>query len=270
MTLNQVEQMTSKQLLLVKIPSGEDYIVGRLFIAEGEQAKPTILLLHGFPGTILNLDIASDLQEQGYQVLVINYRGSWGSQGSFSFANSLADVQAALRFLKQEDIATANRIDVDRIAVVGYSFGGFLALKTAAIDSSIKVVASLSGANFAQYVKMIEKNPKIELVVESMLEEGCFFLNNCSAQSILTEVRVHEQEWNVLNFVSYLKGKKLLLTAAVYDEEVPKVFFHDPIEKALEESDVVFDNVLFETDHGYNNKRKELSATLQDWLSKNL
>ena len=133
-----VQQPGARKLSLLKIPSGEDFIVGRMYIAEGEEPKATILLLHGFPGATLNLDIAANLQEKGWNVLVINYRGAWGSHGNYSFANAIEDVQATLNYIKQPEIAKENRIDLERIGLVGHSFGGFLALKTASLDPQSK------------------------------------------------------------------------------------------------------------------------------------
>lgn len=269
-TLHTIQRVSSSKLALLKIPSGNDFIVGRMYIAEGQEVKPTILLLHGFPGTLLNLDIAAELQQQGLNVLVINYRGSWGSQGTFSFAHSLEDVRATLSYMKQQEVSAENRIDISRIAIVGYSFGGFLALKTASVDPSIQVVASLSGANFAQYVQMIEKKPTLSEPVMAMLHDCSFFLNGCSGESLMEEIRQYEKEWNMLLFAPQLANKKMLLTAATYDEDVPKSFFHDPFVQVLEKENIVFDNIVFETDHSYLNKRKELTMALYEWLMENL
>jgi uncharacterized protein len=123
-------QSKNQMLNLLKIPSGEDIIIGRMYIAQGEGPHATIVLLHGFPGVMMNLDIASELQQRGWNVLVINYRGAWGSQGCFSIIHSLEDVQAALQYIKQKEVAKANRIDCERIALVGHSFGRLFSPKS--------------------------------------------------------------------------------------------------------------------------------------------
>ncbi|SOC39669.1 alpha/beta hydrolase family protein [Ureibacillus acetophenoni] len=266
----QVETKGTRKVSLLKIPSGEDIIVGRLYVAEGEERKATILLLHGFPGVILNLDIATTLQEKGWNVLVINYRGSWGSQGNYSFSNAIEDVQAALKYIRQEEVAQEYRIDLGRIGLVGHSFGGFLALKTATLDPSIQVVASLSGANFSLFINMIKENPEMEARIIHMLEESAFFLKESTGEKLLQEVREHEDEWNTFLFAPTLANRKLLITAVSNDEELPKEYFHDPFVQILEESGVQFESVLFDTDHNYLNKRTELTNTIHDWLVKNL
>ncbi|KGR80275.1 alpha/beta hydrolase family protein [Ureibacillus manganicus] len=265
-----VQQPGARKLSLLKIPSGNDYIVGRLYIADGEEAKPTIVLLHGFPGVVLNLDIAASLQDKGWNVLVINYRGSWGSSGNYSFANAIEDVQITLKYIRQADVAKEHRIDIERIGLVGHSFGGFLALKTASVDPTIRVVASLSGANFSLFIKMIEQNPQLENQIVQMLEDATFFLKNSSGEKLIQEVRDHEDEWNTFLFAGDLANRKLLITAATSDEELPKEYFHDPFVQILEGTGAKFETAIFDTDHNYLDKRTELTNILHEWLLNNL
>jgi uncharacterized protein len=255
-------------LNLLKIPSGEDIIIGRMYIAQGEGPHATVVLLHGFPGVMMNLDIASELQQKGWNVLVINYRGAWGSQGCFSFTHSIEDVQATLQYIKQKEVAEANRIDCERLALVGHSFGGFLALKAATLEPTIKAVASLSGVNFGLYAQMLEQDPLFEDQITEVLREGTFFLTGASVESIKEEVRQHQNEWNTFAFAPLLVDRKLLLTAAVFDEETPKPYFHDPLVEILEKAGVKdLQCKVFNSDHNYIDTRKELSITIHNWLN---
>ena len=266
-----VKETNPSRLNLLKIPSGEDIIIGRMYVAVGEGPHATVVLLHGFPGVMMNLDTASELQQQGWNVLVINYRGAWGSQGSFSFTHSLEDVRAALHYIKQTEVAKQNRIDRERIALVGHSFGGFLALKAASLEPSIKAVASLSGANFGLFPQMLDQDPSFETQITAVLRESIFFLNGASVESIMEEVRFHQQEWNTFLLAPLLTNRKLLLTAAVFDEELPKPYFHDPLVTALEKAGAQhLQCEVFESDHNYNNKRKEIALTLHNWLNEAL
>ncbi|MFF2752482.1 alpha/beta fold hydrolase [Psychrobacillus sp. NPDC058041] len=262
-----VKQKNPSMLKLLKIPSGDDVIIGRMYIAEGEGPHATVILLHGFPGVMMNLDTASDLQQKGWNVLVINYRGAWGSQGSFSYTHSLEDVHAALHYIKQNEVTKENRIDSERIALVGHSFGGFLALKVATLEPSIKAVASLSGANFGLFAKMVEQDPSFKAQITEVLREGTYFLKGASVESIMEEVRFHQNEWDTFLLAPLLTDRKLLLTAAVLDEDIPKLYFHDPLVSILENAGAKhLQCKVFETDHNYINKRKEIALTLNKWL----
>ncbi len=254
-------------LRLLKIPSGNDVIVGRMYLAEGEGPHGTVLLLHGFPGGMLNLDLASELQQEGWNVLVMNYRGAWGSQGTFSFSNSIEDVLSALKYLKESEVAKENRIDTKRIGLIGHSFGGFLALKVASMEPSIHSVASLSGANFGLFAQMVEQDPSFEAQIREVLKEGAFFLKGASAESIMEEVLFNQIEWNTFLYAPLLLKRNILLTAADFDEEIPKVYFHDPLVDILEKAGANhLQTKVFETDHNYLNHRKELAQTLHNWL----
>jgi pimeloyl-ACP methyl ester carboxylesterase len=108
-----------------------------LYLASGAVPHPTLLLLHGFPGNEQNLDLAQAARRAGWNVLTLHYRGSWGSEGTFSFLAAAEDSHAALAFL--EDPATDARYHIDpaRIAVAGHSMGGYMAADAAADDPRV-------------------------------------------------------------------------------------------------------------------------------------
>lgn len=47
-------------------------VPARWFVAAGAGPHPTMLLLYGFPGTELNLDLARAVQRAGWNVLAIH------------------------------------------------------------------------------------------------------------------------------------------------------------------------------------------------------
>jgi pimeloyl-ACP methyl ester carboxylesterase len=107
------------------------------YLAAGAGSHPTLLLLHGFPGNEQNLDLAQVARRAGWNVLTLHYRGSWGSPGSFSFANAAEDAHVALALLRAPATVARYRIEPTRIAVAGHSMGGFMAADTAADDPGV-------------------------------------------------------------------------------------------------------------------------------------
>src|SRR4051794_30625955 len=120
---------------------------GFFYLAQGRSPHPTVILLHGFPGNERNLDLAQSLRRAGMNVLYFDYRGSWGSAGTFSFAHSLEDVASAMEFVRSDSSVKAFRVDPKRIILLGHSMGGWLALMRAAAVSSIACSLALAISN---------------------------------------------------------------------------------------------------------------------------
>jgi uncharacterized protein len=116
-------------------------LVGVLYLARGEEPKPTVLLLHGCPGLEKNLDLAVRLREAGWNSLLFHYRGCWGSAGRYDLRTIPRDVTAAVDYL-----AGCRRVDAGRIAVLGHSLGGWAALMTAATEPRLRAVAVYGAA----------------------------------------------------------------------------------------------------------------------------
>jgi uncharacterized protein len=111
-------------------------LVGTLYLARGEEPKPTALLLHGCPGLEKNLDLAALLRDRGWNSLVFHYRGCWGSAGRYDLRTVPRDVIAAVGYL-----AARPEVNSRRIAVVGHSMGGWAAIVAAAREPRLRTVA---------------------------------------------------------------------------------------------------------------------------------
>ena len=116
-------------------------LVGVLYLARGEEPKPTVLLLHGCPGLEKNLDLAVRLREAGWNSLLFHYRGCWGSAGRYDLRTIPRDVTAAVGYL-----AGCPQVDPGRITVVGHSLGGWAAIVTAAAEPRLRAVAVYGAA----------------------------------------------------------------------------------------------------------------------------
>ena len=101
---------------------------GFAYLAAGEGPHPTILLLHGYPGNEKNLDVAQAMRSKGWNVVFFHYRGSWGSEGEFSFRGAEQDVQVVLDYMMKEENASRLRIDPSQVSIVGHSMGGHMAI----------------------------------------------------------------------------------------------------------------------------------------------
>jgi dipeptidyl aminopeptidase/acylaminoacyl peptidase len=115
-----------------------------LTLPAGSSGKgmPAVVLPHGGPSARdeWGFDwLAQFLAGRGYAVIQPNYRGSagfgdaWlGENGFKAWRTSIGDVTSAARWLASEGIA-----DPNRIAIVGWSYGGYAALQSAATEPSL-------------------------------------------------------------------------------------------------------------------------------------
>jgi pimeloyl-ACP methyl ester carboxylesterase len=132
---------------VLHIPSGGVEINGVAYLAGGAGLHPTVVLLHGLPGNEKNLDLAQAIRRAGWNVVTFNYRGSWGSPGSFSFEGNLADAKAVLAFVRDPTHAQFLGIDTGKLVIAGHSMGGWVTALTAAQDKGLAGAVLISAAD---------------------------------------------------------------------------------------------------------------------------
>jgi uncharacterized protein len=115
----------------VRIDSGDGSTVSAWFLPAQQKAIGTLLFLHGNAQNIsTHIGAVRWLPAQGFNVLLLDYRGYGASQGQPSIEAAQEDIDAAMRHL-----LARGDIDADRIVVFGQSLGGALALHYVANSS---------------------------------------------------------------------------------------------------------------------------------------
>ena len=129
-----------------------------------QQQRGTIVLLHGFPGDRVGegfsprtQSFANSLAKAGYSVVRFNYIGSWANGGQFSWIGGVLDTEAVLRFLRTDE-ARSLGVDGSRIVLVGHSYGGWVALMTAARDPTVRCVATMASHNLGRRGQLMRKD----------------------------------------------------------------------------------------------------------------
>lgn len=126
------------------IPSGGVAINGMIYLAAGAGPHPTLVICHGWPGNEKNIDLAQAVRRAGWNTVTFNYRGSWGSGGTFRFAQNPDDAGAVLAYLRDPANAVRLRVDPRRIAIAGHSMGGWVTALAAARDPAVIGAATIS------------------------------------------------------------------------------------------------------------------------------
>ena len=116
----------------------------------GSMPAPAVLLLHGFSSSKERMaqSVGRALHALGVASLAVDlpFHGERDGDVSTLSRNPLALVSAWRTAIAESRaaitwLAAQPTVDVDRVGVVGYSLGGFLALMTAAEDERLRVVA---------------------------------------------------------------------------------------------------------------------------------
>jgi pimeloyl-ACP methyl ester carboxylesterase len=141
---------------VLHIPSGGVAINGVAYIPAGAGAHPTVVLLHGLPGNEKNLDLAQAIRRAGWTVVTFNYRGSWGSPGTFSFRGNLADARAVLTYVRDPANAAKLGVDPKKLVIAGHSMGGWVTSQTAGADPAVAGAILISSADVGALSKAPE------------------------------------------------------------------------------------------------------------------
>jgi dipeptidyl aminopeptidase/acylaminoacyl peptidase len=106
----------------------------------GNPGEGTVLVCHGYGADKADsLPFAQFLNEAGFGVLVMDFRGHGGSGGKTGSLGEreVPDLEAVVDALHEED-----RVRKGRLGVFGYSMGGAMAILAASEDERIRAVAA--------------------------------------------------------------------------------------------------------------------------------
>jgi uncharacterized protein len=250
----------------VGIASGESYMVGIVYVAQGAGPHPLVILLHGYPGDERNADLAQSLRRAGYDVLLFHYRGAWGSQGKFGFSNALEDVGSALAETRTASFAKRFRSDPSRVVLVGHSMGGFLAITAASEDPGVRCVASLAGANLG-LLGRAAANPERRAEFEKALGGWSGPIRGASGKKLVAELMKNADRFDTTRRGAALASRPVLLVAGSRDSVTPASVHHDPLVAAFAAAGAKHTrSVVLDADHAFSDKRITLAHALVDWI----
>jgi len=152
---------------VLHIPSGEVAVNAIAYVPAGAGPHPVAVLLHGLPGNEKNLDLAQAMRRAGWTVVAPNYRGAWGSPGTFSFRGNLDDARAVLAFVRDPAHAEALKADPKKIVLMGHSMGGWVTSQVAAADPGLAGAVLISAADMGRMGAMPE-DARVKLASENM------------------------------------------------------------------------------------------------------
>uniref|UniRef100_A0A452ZGS2 acylaminoacyl-peptidase n=2 Tax=Aegilops tauschii subsp. strangulata TaxID=200361 RepID=A0A452ZGS2_AEGTS len=246
-----------------KLPDGAKLPFEAIFVSGKDSASsPTIVVLHGGPHSVYPSSYSRSLAflyAQGYNLLVVNYRGSlgFGEEALQSLPGNIGsqdvnDVLTALDFVKKRGL-----IDASRVAVVGGSHGGFL-------------TTHLIGQAPETFVAAAARNPvcNLQLMVGTTdIPDWCFLEvygkegKNCFTESPLADTLTQFYQKSPISHISKVKTPTLFLLGAK-DLRVP-VSNGLQYARALKERGVDTKIIVFPEDiHGLDKPQSDFESFL--------
>jgi len=241
---------------VLHIPSGGVEINGIAYLASGPGPHPTLVICHGWPGNEKNLDLAQAVRRAGWNAVTFNYRGSWGSPGSFHFAQVPEDASAVLAWIRKPDVAIRLPVDPRRMAIAGHSMGGWATARVAARDPTLLGAILIAPADMgrlgklsrAEAIKAAAANAETLVTTpEKMADE--LIAQSADFQLVQTAPGLAKIPLLVLSAEDGLAASADALVAAVREQGGKSV-----------------QSKHFNTDHSWSDARLGLADTVVEWL----
>jgi len=249
------------------VPTGGVAVNAMMYLASGDQPHPTMLMLHGFPGNETNIDLMQAVRRAGWNVMRINYRGSWGSPGRFSFANARADGEAAVAFLRNPANVAKYHIDPVRIVVAGHSMGGFMAADAAAADPRVVGAILIDAWDIGKEKAQITSPAARKGAAEAMRPDT-HPLAGTSPELLVREIETTATKLDLEALSARIANRPLLLIGAerAGAPTTRKLAAAARQAQAQNSPTGALTETYMDTDHSFSDSRIALEAEVIRWL----
>lgn len=250
----------------IQIASHGALMNGRAYLPPGAGPHPVVVLLHGFPGNEQNVDLAQDIRRAGWAVVTFNYRGSWGSGGTFTFEGAVEDGETALAWVRDPANATKLRIDPKRVAMIGHSWGGYVTANACAADAKLLGCALIAPWDVSADVAMVkDRTPEQrDGIARIAFDDVDGRLNGLNARQTVDVIAEHGATFDLAKHAAGLASRRLLVVVASRDGDDCKALTLKPALEAAKAASLRFETI--ESDHSFNDRRIALATTVLSWL----
>jgi pimeloyl-ACP methyl ester carboxylesterase len=246
------------RMAVLHIPSGGGRLNAVAYVPPGAGKHPLFVFFHGLPGNEKNLDLVQAVRRAGWVAVAPNYRGSWGSPGTFSFAGNLEDADAVLAHLRTPAVADSLGIDTTRIVIAGHSMGGWVTVNTASRDHGLAGAVLISAADMGGAATSLSREQLVALMADNMES-----LAGVTAESMATGLTGIAER---TSFASQAAGLARTPLLVITSDDGLAPGSASLVEVVRGERNVQVTTRHFSTDHSYSDARIALQSAVIRWL----
>ena len=237
-----------------------------------KESSPIVFLLHGYPDQDKDvLGLGKFLSDEGFNVLCINYIGTYKSEGLWDPISSIQSVEAAIDFVNSEDFKRKFTINSVEKTIIGHSFGGGMAVLGSLYDSSITKVISIAGGDLGVLGNQILEDPEFAKGHQQFLD---WAISDSTVSRGLGGKKTHEiygkiiiEDFNLKDYCDQLSQKNILLIGGWNDDAIKVEDHMLPLYRCLQQFDPERLNIkAFETDHSFRSVNLELKQKVLEWI----
>lgn len=258
--------MAGVRVVPTEFSTDGERLVGDFLIPEGEGPFPGICKLHGLPGSADQIHgIAWALAQTGFIVLTFDFRGFRRSEGVFSLSGEIEDAQSAISHLRDHEL-----VDSSRIGVMGASFGGAVAICTAAIDRRVDAICVRAPVyDTMKFTKSALARDIVESVALTFPGEMHGTIDSEMRQKIIQGLHRDSERHNPIDLVDRLSPRPLFIISGDMDMLIDVQGVTNLFERALEPKEIA---IIHGADHNleFLGPRIETEDRILSWFNQNL
>ncbi len=256
----------------IQFQSGSKTVYGRFFPAGNRPSLATVLLLFGFPGNQQEpLGLGTRLSQKGFNILSFNYRGTYRSEGVFSFRNAIEDIDSARAWLARPEMVQNYGVVPEEVILGGHSFGGGIAFIYAARTRGIRRLFLIAGTDHGELVREYQRDASYAETVDRMFQglkapdsPVRFDLSLGEPMEFLVN---NPAPWDLRLLHREVTERDVLLIGG-WDDWNTKIEAHLlPLYRALKSAGSTSATIAAVKDgHNFDKTRDELAALIAGWI----
>jgi len=225
--------------------------------------RPCVIMLHGFPGSARNDDIAHALCRIGCVVMVPHHRGAWGSEGKYLISHCIEDACNLVDYSKSEVFCKRYNVDARNIVLIGHSMGANTALNAGKNIPDIRGLILITPFDPTRYLCDGKQEHLTALLGEGRI------LKSDGAEYIYQDVLQNSDQMSFEKAFDKIKDKNILCLAGEYDSCAPISEMVKPLWNMLEahKTSAVQRLKIYPAEHGLLGCRISAITEIADFLT---